>query len=168
MKKRRIPVLALIAAAIMVFGLAVVPSPAAWDRSEDRSEVESSRQQWSRFPDSSNIYPSPTPFNLNGYDATQAIWMIRRAGLLLREYPGGTSEIIPIRTAADVRAVHVDTDPDAPGPQHQERYDILVNDEPLDWPNTFIRYGGRMVNLQALFTYRNQVLPEGLRYRLDR
>ena len=120
------------------------------------------------FPRSPHVHPSPEPFTLNGYDAVQAVWMIRRVGLLLHETPGGTAEIIPIRETADVRAVHVGTDPDAPGPQHQERYDIVINDEPLDWDNTFIRYGGRMINLRALFTYRNQIPPDGLRYRLDR
>ncbi len=121
-----------------------------------------------RFPDSPHIHESPEPFTLNGYDAIQAVWMIRRAGLLLYEVPGSRGEIIPIRSRDDVRAVHVGSDPDASGPQHRERYDIIVNGEPLDWRNTFVRYGGRMVNLQALFTYRNQTPPEGLRYRLDR
>lgn len=114
------------------------------------------------------IHPSPDPFTLNGYNAVQAIWMIRRARLLLWEGPDGSSEIIPIRENAAVRAIHVGTDEDAPGPQHRERYDIEVNGRPLDWRNTFIRYGGRMVNLQALFSYRNQTPPEGLRYRLER
>jgi hypothetical protein len=164
MKTPRIVTLAVLVPAVVVSGLAAAAPLQAWDG----PEADSLAQPWSEFPNSSNLYSSPAPFNLSGYDATQAIWMIRRAGLLLREYPGGTSEIIPIRATGDVRAVHVGTDHDAPGPQHEERYDIIVNGEPLDWENTFIRYGGRMVNLQALFTYRNQVPPEGLRYRLDR
>lgn len=124
--------------------------------------------RWSRFPESSAIHPAPEPFTVNGYDAVQAVWMIRRARLLVHEPPDGSSEIIPVRTVTDVRAVHAGSNPDAPGPQHVERYDITVNGNPLDWDNTYIRYGGRMVNLRALFTYRNQETPPGLRYRLER
>lgn len=114
------------------------------------------------------VHPSPEPFTLNGYDATQAVWMIRRAGLLLWEPAQGPSEIIAVRERSAVRAVPVGTDDTAPGPQHRDRYDIEVNGQPLDWRNTFIRYRGRMTNLQALFSYRNQTPPEGLRYQLDR
>lgn len=121
----------------------------------------------SRFPRSSHIHPTPDPFTLNGRDAIQALWLIRRAGLLLHHTPGGTSETIVVRRASDVRAVHAGHDPNAPGRQHAERYDIEIDGEPLDWRNTFIRYGGYMTNLQLLFTYRNQTPPEGLRYRLD-
>ncbi len=115
-----------------------------------------------------HIHPAPRPFTLNSYDAIQAVWMIRRAGLLMH-HPQGQhrGQILAIRHPLDVRAVPAGTDENAPGEHHRERWDITIDDTPLDWPNTFIRYGGRMVNLQALFTYRNQEVPPELRLRLQ-
>jgi hypothetical protein len=39
---------------------------------------------------------------------------------------------------------------------HRRRFDIILNGEPLEWSSHYVEYGGRMVNLQILFTYRNQ------------
>ena len=45
------------------------------------------------------------------------------------------------------------------------RYDIVVNGGSLDWDNSYIEYGGEMVNFRLLFTYRNQYPPKHLKYR---
>ncbi len=113
------------------------------------------------------LYSSPEPFSLNGYDVVQALWMLRRARLLTQLGPHGERSIVPVRNVEAVTAVYIGTDPDAPGPQHENRYDIILNGEPLDWANTYIRYNNRMVNLQALFTYRNQLPESGLPLYLD-
>ena len=49
---------------------------------------------------------------------------------------------------------------------HQSRYDIELNGEPLDWDHTYIEFGGEMVNLRLLFTYRNQGPVPDVPYRL--
>lgn len=110
------------------------------------------------------IVPTRDPFSLNAYDATQALWMIRRAGLLQSWSPGGSRSNIAVR---EVRAVLVEIDRDAPTAALRRRYDLLLNGEPLDWRTTYIEYGGRMVNLQLLFTYRNQYPPADLPYRIS-
>lgn len=95
--------------------------------------------------------------------------MIRRVGLLIEEQPGERrGRIISIAHPREVEAVFVGIDENAPGAAHRQRWDITIRGEPLDWRHTFIRYGGRMVNLQALFTYRNQELPPGLSLVPDR
>ncbi len=113
------------------------------------------------------LYRSPEPFSVNEYDVVQALWMLRRARLLIQLEPNGERSIVPVRNVEAVTAVYIGTDPDAPGPQHEERYDIILNGEPLDWANTYIRYNNRMVNLQALFTYRNQLPESGLPLYLE-
>lgn len=110
------------------------------------------------------IVPIPEPFSLNAYDAVQAIWMIRRAGLLQRktDHPN-RPEIVPVR---EVRGVFVGEDDEAPVPFERRSYDLLLNGEPLDWDRLYIKYGGRMVSLRALFTYRNQHPQTPPAYRL--
>lgn len=109
------------------------------------------------------ILPGPEPFSLNAYDAVQALWMIRRARLLQQRLADGELRTLAVR---DVRAVLTGVDPEAPTEALSRRYDLLVNGQPLDWDNSYIEYGGRMVNLRLLFTYRNQHPPPGLQYRL--
>ncbi len=110
------------------------------------------------------IVPTRDPFTLNAYDATQALWMIRRAGLLQSWSPGARRSNIAVR---EVRAVLVEVDRDAPTAALRRRYDLVLNGEPLDWRTTYIEYGGEMVNLQLLFTYRNQYPPGDLPYRIS-
>jgi hypothetical protein len=115
----------------------------------------------------SGLYRSPEPFSVNEYDVVQALWLLRRARLLIQLGPNGERTIVPVRNVEAVTAVYIGTDPEAPGPQHEDRYDIILNGDPLDWANTYIRYNNRMVNLQALFTYRNQLPESGLPLYLD-
>ena len=109
------------------------------------------------------IVPNPEPFTLNAYDATQALFLVRRARLLQQWGPGSERRNIFVR---DVRAVWVLDDPDAPTQALRPRYDLEVNGAPLDWQRTYIEYGGSMVNLRLLFTYRNQHPPDLLRFRI--
>ncbi|SIQ81208.1 hypothetical protein SAMN05920897_11582 [Alkalispirochaeta americana] len=112
------------------------------------------------------IHPAPDPFTLNSRDAVQAIWMIRRSQLLILALPGKEREIIYLEDPLEVEARYAGEDPAPPGREHARRYQLYLLGSPLDWENTFIRYRGEMVNLQTLFTYRNQKLPPGLRLRL--
>jgi len=147
-----------VAALVLVCTLAVCGTAGAFERS-----IWNDDDPWSRPPpegphefrrDGSVIVPVPEPFTLNAYDAVQAIWMIRRAGLLQRETgEPNRPEIVAVR---EVRGVFVGEDEDAAVPFERRRYDLLLNGERLDWDSLYIKYGGRMVSLRALFTYRNQ------------
>jgi hypothetical protein len=106
--------------------------------------------------------PSPLPFSLNSYDVIDAIWMIRRARVLLYRYADGSVEPLPVEAA---QSVWVDYRPEAYA-GHKNRYDVLLNGEPLDWGNTYIEYDGQMLNMQLLWTYRNQRPVPDVPYRL--
>lgn len=89
--------------------------------------------------------------------------MIRRAPALLRVGEDGTRTIVPV---ASVRSVWIGVNHEAFA-NHQNRYDLELNGEPLDWDHLFIAYAGSMVNLRLLFTYRNQKPVPDVRYRTD-
>ena len=103
------------------------------------------------------------PFTLNSYDVIHAVLMIRREPALLRVDADGTRSTVPVKS---VRSVWVDFNPDA-YENHQNRYDVEMNGEPLDWDHLFIEYGGTMVNLRLLFTYRNQQPVPDVQYRIE-
>jgi len=109
------------------------------------------------------ILPAPEPFSLNSYDAIGVVLMIRRVPSLLRVLPDGTREIVPVRT---VHSVWIGFDPEA-YEAHQQRYDVELNGERLDWDNLYIEYAGTMVNLRLLFTYRNQQPVPDVTYRIE-
>ncbi len=116
------------------------------------------------WPAASNLAAqSGEPFTLNSHDVIHAVLMIRREPALLRVGDDGARSIVPMRS---VRSVWVDFDPDA-YEDHQNRYDIEMNDEPLDWDHLFIEYDGSMVNLRLLFTYRNQQPVPDVQYRVE-
>jgi len=117
-------------------------------------------QSWER---SGPILPAPAPFTLNSYDVIHAVLMIRQEPALLRVGEDGSRTIVPVRSA---RSVWVDFNPDA-YENHQNRYDVELNGEPLDWDHLFIEYDGSMVNLRLLFTYRNQQPVPEVRYRVE-
>ncbi len=108
------------------------------------------------------IVPNADPFSLNAYDAVSALALIERAGLLQLWDGSGLPETVAVTEA---KAVYIGTDEEAV-PAQRNRYDIVVNGEPLDWQRTYVEYGGRMVSLRLLFTYRNQHPPPGLRYMI--
>jgi hypothetical protein len=107
------------------------------------------------------LVPAPQPFSLNSYDAIDAVLMLRRARLLQYRYADGSTEIIPVES---VYSFWVGFDP-AAYENHQNRYDLMLNGEPIDWGNLFVEYGGEMLNLQLLYTYRNQRPVPDVRYR---
>lgn len=108
------------------------------------------------------VVPAPEPFSLGSYDAIDAVWMLRRVRFL-QWWDGQTRpQIVAVRT---VESVWVGYDPDAYD-GHQNRYDILLNGEPLEWDRLYIEYHNDMVNLRLLFTYRNQQPAPDLPYRL--
>lgn len=130
------------------------------------------------------IYPSPEPFTLDARAAQLCINLLRQEMFLLGtsdssspgvaredsadglpENPrsGSQKQIIRVRR---VWARQVEVDREMP-PGHRRRYIIEVNGKPLDMSNHFIEWNGSMVNLQLLFTYRNQYPPRGLNYRAD-
>lgn len=93
------------------------------------------------------------PFSLDLQTAIQAVRFIRRAGVLQTYEPGSRPELLPVESVWLVLVVP-DTDPD--NPPLDSRYDLVLNGAPLAWERTYMLYGGRMVNLGALFTYRNE------------
>lgn len=114
------------------------------------------------WPRSGEIFPAPDPFSLNGYDALQAMAIIRREGLLI-ERTGEGREIVVVDS---IEAIPAEPLQDYP-PQHQQRWDLLLNGEPLRWNTTYIEYGGRLLNLRLLFTYRNQRPVPDIPYSLE-
>ncbi len=129
--------------------LAGAGSLVAQTPSEDRMPPDAiDPQVW---PRSTDIFSVPEPFTLIGYDVLQAEALIRRAGLLIRLI-GENREIVAVRTVEVVEIGRMEQMP----PLHRRRYDLLLNGEPMDWDALYIEYGGRLVNLRLLFTYRNQ------------
>lgn len=91
--------------------------------------------------------PGPDePFAVMGYDAVQAVWMLRRAQFIQIVEPDESRRTIWIREARVVKV--------AP-----KLYTIYINGDPLDWDRSYIRYSNRMQNLRLLFSYRNQPHP---------
>lgn len=138
--------------------LACFAAPLA-DAQEEGSGTRTARNLESG---TSVIVPSPEPFTLNAYDAIHLRHLLHRVGFLQRWDGSGHPETVAVET---VYAVPAGIDRDAPG-GHKRRYEIRLNGEPLDWDRLYIEYGDRMMNLRALFTYRNQYPPDDLRYFL--
>ncbi len=136
----------------MVFmGLALLSLPPA---------VNANAEPWESL---APILPAPEPFTLNSYDVIDAVWMIRRSFALVYRNGDGRRRTVPVRT---VRSVWVGFEPDA-YENHQNRYDVVLNGEPLDWDHLYIEYAGSLVNLRLLYTYRNQQPVPDVEYRLD-
>jgi len=104
-----------------------------------------------RWPRSTAIYSTPEPLSLMWYDAQHAAALVRRAGLLVHRGDAGRET----RVVRTVEIVEVEPMEEMP-PAHRRRWDLVLNGEPLDWAHTYVEWGGRLVNLQLLFTYRNQ------------
>lgn len=107
-----------------------------------------------------SIFPGPEPFSLDSQSAIYCISLLRENPLLLIENDSGQKEILRVKKVWSYFLNKDDSYPKG----HRLRYDIIINETPLDWNRTFIEYGGEMINLRLLFTYRNQYPPEGLKY----
>lgn len=114
------------------------------------------------WPRSTTIWPAPDPFSVNGYDALQAMALMRREGLLV-VLRGTERETVAVRELEAVPAGSLEDYP----PGHRQRWDLLLNGQPLDWQRTYIRYGGELLNMQLLFTYRNQRPVPSVPFRLE-
>ncbi|MBB6479402.1 hypothetical protein [Spirochaeta isovalerica] len=112
----------------------------------------------------SEIIPGPEPFSVDGRSAIYCINLLRTNPFLEYRDQMGRSSILTVRTVWSWFLDFDETYPEG----HQLRYDIIVNSEPLDWDNCFIEYGGEMINIRLLFTYRNQYPPGGLDYRVSK
>lgn len=107
------------------------------------------------------LYPNPEPFSLDASSAIYCIELLRSTPFIEVKEENGTSSIVKVEK---VWSLYLKNDEIYP-PGHIRRYDIIVNEKPMDWNNSYIEYGGEMINLQLLFLYRNQHPPEGLAYK---
>lgn len=107
-------------------------------------------------------FRAPEPFTLNSYDVIGAVLRIRRSRLLLERRADGLPRIVAVESA---RSEWVGYDPDA-FENHRNRYTVVLNGEPIDWDLLYIEYGGEMVSLRLLYTYRNQQPIPSIPYRL--
>jgi hypothetical protein len=114
------------------------------------------------WPRSTTIWPAPDPFSLNGYDALQAMSLIRRAGLLVERTGEGRRTVV----VESVDAVPAEPLPEYP-PGHRDRWDLLLNGEAISWDTLYVEYGGRLLSLRLLFTYRNQRPVPDIPYILE-
>jgi hypothetical protein len=107
------------------------------------------------------IIPGPVPFSLDANSAKYCIQLLK--GNRFIEFKNDTSKstIIEVHTVWSFFLGLMENYPEG----HRLRYDIIVNGTPLDWDNSFIEYGGELINLRLLFTYRNQYPPQDLKYR---
>ena len=107
------------------------------------------------------ILPSPQPFSVDQDSAKYCIWLLKQVGLIQQLEENGKTGITKVET---VWSYFLDVDRSYPE-GHQLRYDIYLNGSPLDWDNSYIEYGGEMLNMRLLFIYRNQHPANGLKYR---
>lgn len=107
------------------------------------------------------IIPGPEPFSVDAQSAVYCIDLLRANRFIQVKKESGKTSNVKIET---VWSVFLGEDESYPA-GHNRRYDIIVNNEPLDWDNSYIEYGGDMLNLRLLFLYKNQHPPRGLDYR---
>ncbi len=107
------------------------------------------------------ILPGSSPFSLDDRSAIYCINLLKNNRFIEIDSITGKSIIVEVHK---VWSFFLGLDESYPEGFHL-RYDIIVNEKPLNWDNSFIEYGGEMINLRLLFTYRNQYPPEGLKYR---
>ena len=109
-----------------------------------------------------HIIPGPDPFSLDAGSAVYCIDLLRDNRFLEREGDSGQYRIVEVRTVWSWFLEYDESYPEG----HRKRYNIIVNGKPLDWDNSYIEYGGEMLNLRLLFLYRNQYPPKNLEYYL--
>lgn len=146
-------------AALLVLVLAAIASPLA-SVADDGGSLAPAAERGFREPS----LPSGAPFSLNAYDAVHALYLLRAQSFVIERSQVGADRIIPVRQVRSLRLA----DAENPlTPFERRRYDILLNGERINWEVSFIEWGGRMVNLRVLYTYRNGALPEGLTYQRE-
>lgn len=106
------------------------------------------------------IIPGPEPFSLDVGSAIYCINLLKTVRFMEVKDENDKSDIVTVK---NVWSWFLDYDESYPE-GYRKRYDIIVNGTPLDWDNSYIEYGGEMLNMRLLFLYRNQYPPESLEY----
>ncbi len=104
------------------------------------------------------IVPGPEPFSLDVGTAIYCIHLLKNNYYIEKTDKSAKYKIIDVKTIWSWFLKYDESYPEG----YRKRYDIIVNGEPVDWDNSYIEYGGEMINLRLLFTYRNQHPPETL------
>ncbi len=110
----------------------------------------------SEITNDSIILPGPKPFSLDAKSAIYCINILKGNRLIEKKNGSSKSTIVEVHTVWSFFLGLEENYPEG----HRLRYDIIVNGTPLDWDNSFIEYGGEMINLRLLFLYRNQYPPQ--------
>jgi len=143
-------------------GVTPFPEEPVTPTGDDRRGLPPDAIEPPAWPRSTTIWPAPDPFSLNGYDALQAMSLIRRAGLLVERTGEGRRTVV----VESVDAVPAEPLPEYP-PGHRDRWDLLLNGEAISWDTLYVEYGGRLLSLRLLFTYRNQRPVPDIPYILE-
>ena len=106
------------------------------------------------------IFESPDPFSLDARSAIYCINLLRNNRYIEKKDESAKYKIVEVSTVWSWFLEYNETYPEG----YRKRYDIIVNGTPLDWKNSYIEYGGEMMNLGMLFLYRNQYPSENLEY----
>ncbi len=106
------------------------------------------------------IYPGPEPFSLDAGSANFCINLLKNNRYLEMDSESAKYRIVEVETVWSWFLEYDDNYPEG----YRKRYDIIVNGTPLNWDNSYIEYGGEMINLRLLFLYRNQYPPQNLDY----
>ena len=140
------------------FVLGIIPCSAqVADRSDEGlSQGESGvsfpfEGEMGTFPRSPFIYPTPEPFSFSWRDARTLVSLLRRGERIVELVDGVRTTVV----VEDVAVSEIEPFEALPGP-HRRRWQITVNGKQPVWTDTYISYEGRLVNVQLLFTYRNQ------------
>lgn len=118
--------------------------------------------QQSSTPDPASntiIVPGPNPFSLDAGSAVYCINLLKNNRFLKKVDDSVELRIIEVNTVWSWFLEYDESFPEG----YRKRYDIIVNGSPLDWDNSYIEYGGDMLNLRLLFLYRNQHPPTSLK-----
>jgi len=124
------------------------------------SQLDAQNNRATETDPNSVIFPGPAPFSLDATSAIYCIDLLKNNRFIEIKNDSGKTEIVEVHS---VWSFFLGLDENYPAGHHR-RYDIIVNDTPLDWDKSFIEYGGEMVNLHLLFLYRNQYPPQDLEY----
>ena len=107
------------------------------------------------------IIPEPDPFSIDALSAVYCIDLLKNVQFIETRDRTGKSSIVKVNKVWSFFLGFDDKYPEG----HRRRYDIIVNEAPLDWDNSFIEYNGEMLNLRLLFLYRNQYPSSDLIYK---
>ncbi|MDC7124116.1 MAG: hypothetical protein PQJ46_01015 [Spirochaetales bacterium] len=105
------------------------------------------------------IVKTPEPFSIDARSAIYCINLLKNNRYLEKQNNKAKYNIIEVKTVWSWFIKYDESFPEG----YRKRYDIIVNGNNMDWDNSYIEYGGKMINLKILFLYRNQYPPESLK-----